>query len=237
MPEQETNSASNAEAKKNRKRTRRIRYWVLAELAVLAIILFLFLHRPCSYNPPGPVNNGTVSTYLTHELLADFYNNVQLDKPFDLIVEQDGIADIIAHKNWPWQCEGFTFDSLLITFEPGKIVLMCTVRPKGVRVVVTVVLVPSIDENGLLHLQVEAIKIGLVNITYFARILAERMYAKRLAKGGIDSDDWRAKIAAALLGNKPVEPVFDIEAKKVRIKKIRILKGRLIIGFIPAEYS
>jgi len=233
MVEQETNSKCDGRIKGGKKKRYRRLYWLSAELVLLVVVLFLLLHKPGSYNPAEPINDNQVSTYLTHELLADFYNNVQLDEPFDLIVEQAGITDIIARSKWPRESDGVVFGTPAVVFERGRIIVMGVITLKGIDFIITAVLAPRLDEGNLLHLDVDALKVGAMNVTFIAKVLARRMYERRAA--GFDGQDWRAKAAAALLGNKPIDPILDVEDKKIRIKKVHIVAGRLIIGFVPAK--
>jgi len=112
---------------------------------------------------------------------------------------------------------------------------------KGVDLVITVVGEPRLNEEGLLNLHVAKVKIGAMNITPLARMIAKRMYAQRLATVPIDTEDLGAKIAGSLLNDEPFEPVFDIadifenEKKKLRIEKITIQQEKLILRLVPAS--
>jgi hypothetical protein len=50
----------------------------------------------------------------------------------------------------------------------------------------------------------------------------------------IDFEDWRAKIAAALLNDEPFEPVFKVEDKTVRVERVTVTLGQLILHLVPA---
>ena len=86
-------------------------------------------------------------------------------------------------------------------------------------------------------MQVEKIKIGAMNITPLAKMMAKKMYAEQLAAMPveIDTESWQAKIAAALLDDKPFEPVFKIEDRKVRIEEIIVREGKLTARMVPAS--
>jgi len=102
-----------------------------------------------------------------------------------------------------------------------------------VEFVVTFVINPSFDRNGLLNLQVTKIKVGAMNITLLAKVVAKRMYQQQLASLGDDRDQLSVKIAASLLNDEPFEPVFSIEDKKVRAEKITLEQERLTIHLVP----
>lgn len=231
MVEQETNVEIVSKTKVKSRYRRLIVWFVLVDLAVAVVVFYMLLHQPGKYNPPVPADNNQVSTYLTHELLADFYNNVQLDKPFDLIVEQKGIADIIAHGKWPWRSDGVALGAPAVVFEPGRITLMGLASLKGINLVVTVVVTGGLDEQDLLHVNIGAIRIGAVNVTFFARIIARKMYERHAAK--VDTEDFRSKIAKALFVGTAFEPILKLEDHKVRIGEIEIMDGQLVIGFVP----
>ena len=209
------------------------RYWLLIDLAVTIVILVLLLYKPARYNPPDVACDKQVSPYLTHELLPQLYNGAQHQEPFELIVTQKGINDIVARSKWPKESNGIRFSSPEVFFVPESIVLMGTAFVGGVEFVVTVAAEPSLDEEGLLNLRVAKVKVGAMNITPLAKLIAKRMYSERLATTDIDAEDLRTQIAASLLNDEPFEPVFKIEDKKVRVEKINITQEKLTIRLTP----
>lgn len=230
--------------KTRKKRKFKKRYWLLIDLAAAIVIFALLLYKPARYNPPdiGPAGNKRqVSPYLTHELLPQLYNGAQREEPFELIVTQKGINEIITWSEWPKESEDIRFSAPVVFFAPESIEVMGTVNMKGVDLVVTAVVEPRVDEAGLLNLRVAKVKIGAMNITPVARMIAKRMYAQRLATMPIDTEDLGAKIAGSLLNDEPFEPVFDIadifenENKKLRIEKITIMQEKLILRLVPAS--
>ncbi len=204
-------------------------------LAAVSVLFVLLLYRPARYHPPEPAGDRQrqVSPYLTHELLPQLYNGTQRGEPFDLIVTQKGINDIIARSKWPKESGGVRFSAPAVLFVPESIVLMGTANVKGVEFVVTVVLGPRLDEQGLLNLQVAGVKIGAMDITLLARAVARRMYAQRLAATDIETEDLWAQIGASILNDEPFEPVFKIEAKKLRMEEITITQQKLILRLSP----
>jgi len=210
------------------------RYWLLVDLAIVIIILILLLYKPARYNRPKAVHGRYESQYLTNVLSPQLYNGVQRQEPFELTVTQEGINDIIARSKWPKQSGGFRFSAPEVLFIPGRILLMGTIAVTGVELVVTVVGEPAIDENGFLNLRVTKLKIGAMNVTPIARVIAKRMYAQRLAAADIDTEDLGAKIVASLLNNEPFEPAFEIEGKRVRMEKMIIEQKKLTIHLVPA---
>jgi uncharacterized protein YpmS len=207
---------------------------VLAVISAIVVIVFaLLLHRPAYYKPLDFADSKEVSLYLTHQLLPALYNGAQLQEPFNLVVTQSGINDIVAHSKWPQEFGSIRVSAPMVFFSPGSIVLMGTVVMDGAELVGTVVAEPALDAEGLLNLQVASVKIGAVDITPLARVLAERICQQQFAKAGIGAEDVQAQVAASLLDGEPFKPVFKIEDKKVRVEKITIEQKKLTIRLVP----
>jgi len=204
-------------------------------VSILAIVVFaLLLHRPAYYDPPDFAYSKEVSRYLTHDLLPQLNNGVQFQEPFDLIVSQRGINDVIGRSKWLRESDGIRFSAPEVLFVPDRIVLLGMVAVADVQFVVTVVAEPAFDQDGLLNLRVGKVRIGAVNITPIARMVARRVYQQH-ADDDIGTEDLRAKIAASILNGEPFEPVFEVDGKKVRAEKITITQGKLTVRLIPAN--
>jgi len=227
---------TDLQIRKKARRNKLIR-WLLVDLAVAAIVFALLLYRPGRYKPTGSGNykRGEISPYLTNELSPAIYNGTQHAEPFDVIITQEGLNDIIARGNWPMESEGVLLYAPAALFVPGRLVLMGTADAKGVEFVVTIELEPKIDEEGLLNLQVAKVKVGAMNITPLAKIMAKKMYAQRIAGLEVDTKALQTKIVGSLLNDEPFEPVFSIDEKKVRIEKITIEKEKLLAHLVPAS--
>ena len=226
---------TDLQIRKKAKRNKLIR-WLLIDIAVAAIVFALLLYRPGRYKPSdsGNFKRGEVSPYLTNELSPAIYNGTQRVEPFDVIITQEGLNDIIARGNWPMESEGILLYAPAALFVPGRLVLMGTADAKGVEFVVTIELEPKIDEEGLLNIQVAKMKVGAMNITPLAKIMAKKMYSQKVAALGVDTKALQTKILASLLNDEPFEPVFSIDEKKVRIEKITIEKEKLLAHLVPA---
>jgi len=219
-------------------RFKKLVIWLLVDLAVAAIIFALLLYRPGRYKPAdlgSDFKRGQVSPYLTHDLGPALNKGVQYRKPFELVITQKGINDIITRGNWPMESEGVLLYAPAALFVPGAVVLMGTADVKGVEFIITIELEPKINEQGLLNLQVAKVKVGAMNITPLAKMMAKRMYAQRLSAIPIDTEAVQTKIAASLLTDEPFEPVFRVDDKKVRIEKIAVAKEKLLLRLVPAS--
>jgi len=223
------------------KKTRRKKLvmWLLVDLAVAAVVFALLVYRPGRYDPADfdsyGHESGQVSPYLTHELSPQVYNNSQRGEPFDLVVTQSGVNEIVAGLGWPKFSEGIMLYAPSVLFVPGSVVLMITANVKGVELIITIELEPKIDERKMINLHVAKVKVGAVNITPLARMMGKKMYAERLAVLTVDTEALQTKIVASLLNEEAFDPVFSVEDNKVRIEKITIYKEKLTARLVPAS--
>ena len=240
-----SNKDTKTNLKARKKKKFKKRYWLLLDLALAIIVLALLFYKPARYRPsltfPTGNNPDQISPYLTNVLLPQLYNGSQLDEPFDLDINQKGINETIARFQWPRESNGVVLSAPTVYFVPDSIVLMGTASIKGAELVITVVAKPRLGEEGLLHLQVDKVKIGAMNITPLARLLAKRMYAERVETVPVDLQDLRAKIAASLLNEEPFEPILNVRDifedvnKKVRVEKITITQKKLTVRLVPVS--
>jgi len=133
------------------------------------------------------------------------------------------------------ESEGVLLYAPAALFVPGTVVLMGTADVKGVEFIITIELEPKIDEQGLLNLQVAKVKVGAMNITPLAKMMAKKMYLQRINALDVDTEAVQTKIVASLLTDEPFEPVFPIDDKKVRIEKITVAKEKLLLRLVPAS--
>lgn len=228
-----------ADSKKHRKtRARKLACWLFVDLVVAAVVIGLLFHKPGDYDPTdfeaAGYEQGQVSPYLTHELSPKFYNSVQLDEPFDLVITQKGINEIVAGWGWPKMAQGVMLYSPAVIFEPGYALLMATANIRGAELIVTIKIEPKIDEKGLLTFRISKVSIGAMNITPLARITAKKMYLQKIAHLPIDKETALMKIAESLLNDAPFEPVFEVDDRKIRIDKITVSKEKLTAHLVPA---
>jgi len=201
---------------------------VIAGLGLLGLIT----RRPGNYHPPAPIDDGQVSPYLTHELAASFYNNLQHGKAFELKIEQEGINDIIARGNWPQQLDGMVFSAPAVVFSPGAVFVMGTVQSGRFTAVVTVKLKGQVDDSRRLRLQVKGVWAGVLNITPLAKAFAQEALRQQADK--MPPDRFPGAILSALVNGESFDPVVQVDGKRVRIERITIEQQRLTIRFTPA---
>lgn len=231
-------TAGESKIPKKKSRLKRLVIWLFIDLTVVAAVIILLLYRPGRYDPISAAGfkPGQVSPYLTFFHSA-VYNGAQLKEPFDVAVSEEGINDMIARGDWPLENDGVMLYAPAVVLEPGMAVLMGTANLRGMEFVVTIELEPIIDEKGLLNLTVGKLKVGAMNITPIARLIAKKMYADQIAAAPVDKDSWRTKIVASLLNEEPFQPVFPIGDKKnrVRVDKVSIQKGEISLRLIPVR--
>lgn len=220
-------------------RLKKLIIWLSIDLVAAAVIIGLLLYKPDNYNPAvfdsGNIERGQVSPYLTHELSPQLYNGSQHGEPFDLTVTQEGINEIIAWSGWPKESEGVILSDPAVLFVPGSIVMMGKAVVKGVDFVVTIMVEPKIDDRKYLSLQVSKVKIGAMNITPLAKIIAQKMYEQNREAMSSQVSELQTQIVASLLNDEAFEPVFKIEGRKYLIEKIVIMSEKLILHLVPVS--
>jgi len=220
------------------RRRRMVLIWLCIDLTVAIVVIGLLLYRPAGYKPVlfGVDGNdpGHVDRYFTY-LSSEIYNGAQTRRPFDLVVLEDGINRAIGPQRWSDPSGEAVFFAPRATFSPEGVVLMGTAELKGASFVVTVGIEPKVNEQGLLALHVTQVKVGALNLTPLARMLARRMYAQRLATAPIDTEDIRTHIAGSLLDDKAFMPVLLVRDRRVRLEAVRLQKGQVVLGFAPVS--
>ena len=207
---------------------------VAAAILVAAIVFFaLLFHKPSYYKPLDYSNSREISVYLTNQLLPDFYNGVQLQEPFELVITQIGINDIVARFKWPREFGGVRFSLPMVFFAKDTIVLMGTVFMEGGEFVGTITAQPQLDAEGLLNFNVVSVKIGAVDITPLAGVVAKRICRQRYEDSNLDEKSLWNKMVISLLNGQPFEPVFEIEDKKVRVERVTIEQNKLTVCWVP----
>lgn len=225
--------------KKKKSRLRRLLYWLAIDIIVAAVIIILLFHKPAGYNPASPAGNRdddqAVHPYLSHELAPQFYNDAQDQRPFEMAILDKAFNEAIAQMTWPQEQDGATFSAPEVFFVPGRVVLMGTAAIEGVELVVTIALEPRWDDERYFGIDVKLVRIGAMNITPLAKMIAKRQYQHRIETVPVDTGYIGAKIAAALLNQETFDPIFEVEDKWVRLDRLDIVQGKLTAHFVPAE--
>ncbi len=199
--------------------------------ALLACVVFMLTTVPRHYQPLQPKNSNEVSQYLTNYLAPQIHNKSQFDEPFELVVTEQGLNDIVARGRWPIKLNGLTASGPAVVLSANQITLMATVKYGRIRAVVTIVMSPTIDEGGLLCLNLQNVKAGSVGITTLAKELSRKITATYLGK--VDGNTWADDMTAALLENKAIDPVFAAYDRQVRLTDIDISNGKAVLQLAP----
>ena len=216
------------------KRKSRVLRVVCIGLAGILILLFgigfLLTRTPACYKPAGPENANEVSQYLTNYVAPEIHNKSQLDEPFELVVAEEGLNDIIARGPWPLKLGGVTVTGPAVVLSQDRLLFMAAVRYVHLPMVVTVVMRPRLDEDGLLSINLQQVTAGVFDVTCFAKGVIEKIVADNVRR--VDGT-WADDTSAALLENKPFEPVFTVYDRQIRLTGIDILDREAVLHFVP----
>ncbi len=206
-----------------------ILFIVLASLAATGIFL---CRRPPRIYQPNPVDNPEqVSLYLTHQLGPDFYNQVQLKKPFELRVEQDGLNDILRHWIWPQKAGDVAFSDPMILFDEQAIYLMGTVEYNGFSSVLTIIASPAIDPEGNLSLNIDSIWLGSLPAKTLISSLAKYAFDRSIS--AFENDPQLEEIVRSIIYGEPFNSTFEIAGRNVKVTKITLETKILTLQFNP----
>ncbi|HSV26865.1 MAG TPA: hypothetical protein VLH60_03135 [Sedimentisphaerales bacterium] len=217
----------------DKKRIRRVLYWFAAELLIIAIILWLLVYRPRGYEAVVPDASGRISPYLTHGIAQEFYNKAQLGDPFELVIEDSALNEIIATGTWIIPQTEAQASLPVVRFLPGRAVVMASAWLSGMEFVATIKLSAPSHDDGRIGLSLDSVRVGAVPVTIAARAVAKRMYNEQIAD--LPPDHISAQVGAAIFDNQPFEPIFDVGGRRVKINKIELRDGNVRIGFIPVK--
>jgi hypothetical protein len=204
--------------------------------ALIALVLLAFVlvtHRPKYYAPLRIADQNQISTYLTHRLMPTIYNNSQLDEPFEVIITEEGLNDIIARWRQPINFNSITISYPQAILTPNQIILMATAQTRFAAPIMTVRLTLAINSSGLMNIRVDGVSLGAAPITTFAKSEGSKAFADWLAFSGTDSNNIAAQVCRSLLNDEPFDPVFEFNDKTLRITKIKLEKNKITATLLP----
>jgi len=203
--------------------------------AGLVILLFVFwfvglFRTPPYYRPVKFIADGNMSQYLTNYILPELNNKSQYGQPFDLVISEAGINDIIVRHIDADSLRQANLSDLSVAFRGGRILLTGKTVYYGIDFVVTIVLKPYIDKEGYFLLKESQIEAGRSRIP-FAGEAVKRKVLEGLVRfiNNLDIGDFNE----ASLNNRRIEPVFSLNHRRHRIEKITVGDKELIIHFLP----
>ena len=202
---------------------------------IFAIALVLTAYRPGRYAPVKITDQNQISPYLTHKLMPDIYNNAQRGEAFEVVIGQAGLNDIVGRLPQPIRLGNITLDRPQVVLASEEIIMMATVQSRPIDFFVTVELNPKINEQGLLNLHIDSIKLGALSITGLAKRIGEGVYTNWEAVTEAEPNEPASQICRSLLRDEPFEPVFEIRGNNVRISRIDVKAESISIKFLPVQ--
>ena len=212
-------------------------FWLLSLGAIglggLIGIVILFCYKPRAYQPVQPTHSEQVSLYLTNELGPDFFNQVQLDQPFELIVQQSGINDIAAGQDWIQDLGELSLTEPTIVFSDHSILLMGNLKYKKISSVLSILAFPTIDSNQQICMNIQSVRLGMLPVTQLIGKLCQKALDDN--RDAFMDDPEVEKIVQAIIRNEPFDPVFVISDHRVRIVGFTIEHGILTLTLLPEK--
>jgi len=209
-------------------------YFWLAIPFVLGLLAFVLItHRPKNYAPLRIADQYQISTYLTHQLMPTIYNNSQLDAPFEVVITEEGLNDIIARWRQPMNFNNITFTDPQAILTQNQIILMATARTRFASPVLTIRITPAIDYFGQLNIRVDSVSLGAAGVATLAKSMGNKAFTDWLVFTGTEPNNIAAQVCRSLLNNEPFEPVFKVGDKSLRICKIKLEKKKITALLLP----
>ncbi len=207
----------------------------------LVVLLLVIITTALSCKPTGLVSAevddpNQISPYLTHYLGPKFYDSIQLGKPFDIEISQDGLNDILIRDSlieggWPVTLSGIDIyaPSVQMTEQDIKIIYLITFS--GINTYISLTATPKILDDGNILIKLSDITAGAVKISSFISLLAQTLVNTYIP----ESDDLNSeqKMIRAIVAGKPFEPYFKANSSTVKVSKITLKNKSVTIGFIP----
>jgi hypothetical protein len=209
--------------------------WGLSAITVgiLTGICILLWYTPRAYKPFQTENPEQVSLYLTHELGPKFFNQIQRNGPFELVISQSGLNDIASRWEWPQQFGEMSFSDPYITFSNQSIFLMGTLTYKEVSSVITIIAIPAMDSDGKINLNIQSVRLGMVPIRAFITKLAQKAFENN--RSSFEDDPKTEENIQAIIRNEPFDPIFSFPDHWVRITDFSIEEGELKLTLVSEE--
>jgi predicted PurR-regulated permease PerM len=200
-------------------------------LAVIFWFAGLFL-TPAHYRIIRLPDDAYASQYLTNYILPQLLNKSQYNQPFELVISETGINDIIVRHIDANSLRQFNLSNLNIAFTKGRVLLTGKTVYCGLDFIVTIILKPYISREGYFFLKVPEIQAGRSRIPFIVGTV-KRKILQELTDflNNLDIAD----SAMTVFDGRKIEPVFSINHQKLRIDKISIQNKELLIHFLPQQ--
>ena len=211
-----------------KKKKSRLVYWLVADLVFGLAFVSLLLYKPSGYQPIATSMdpNQPVHRYLTH-LSSELYNGMQTREPFVIDLLEGGINESILQARWPMESEGITFEAPRVSMTPEGVTVVGMASYEGIDLAIRLEGVPTLTQKGRLNLHVAAVRIGALNVTLLARMVARKMVQAKFAWFTNEPQDTRTQITRSFLEDRPFDPLFAWEDRQVRLTHLVLAQGRV----------
>ena len=208
-------------------------FWIAIPLVLVLLAFVLVTHRPKNYTPLRIADQNQISTYLSHYLMPAIYNNSQLDAPFEVVITEEGLNDIIARWRQPVKFNNITFTDPQAILTQNQIILMATARTRFANPILTVRITPATNSFSQLNTHVDSVSLGAAGITTLTKSIGNKVFTDWLAFTGTEPNDIAAQVCRSLLNDEPFDPVFKVGDKSLRICKIKLEKKKITALLLP----
>jgi uncharacterized protein YpmS len=208
-------------------------FWIAIPLVLVLLAFVLVTHRPKNYVPLRIADQNQISIYLSNYLMPTIYNNSQLDEPFEVIITEEGLNDIIARWRQPVKFNNITFSDPQAILTQKQIILMATAKTRFANLVLTIRITPAIDYFGQLNIHVDSVSLGAAGVTTLVKSAGNKAFADWLSFTGTEPNNIAAQACKSLLNDESFEPVFKVGDKSLRICKIKLEKKKITALLLP----
>ena len=165
--------------------------------------------------------------------MPTIYNNSQLDEPFEVIITEEGLNDIIARWRQPMNFNNITFADPQAILTQNQIILMATANTSFASPILTIRIAPAINLFGQLNIHVDSVSLGAAGVTTLAKSMGNKAFTDWLEFTGTEPNNIAAQVCMSLLNDEPFEPVFKFGDKSLRICKIKLEKKKITALLLP----
>ncbi len=241
MAKENTDSPQNENPRPRKKRRRKLLIWLMVDLGVAIVVLLLLFAKPSGYTPNKEITNQgprkIVPRYWSL-LGSQIYNEAQLGVPFDVVIEEDKLNEAIRQGTWPLTSDSVKLYAPTASLQKNHLQLRGTAELRGAELILTIQIRGDVDPNGIARLGLSGIKVGAMNITPVAKLVARQAYQHQIAYVMADPNRIETKLLSALLDNKPFDPVFQVRnvnrrQATVRVTAIEVREGEIIASMAP----
>jgi len=208
-------------------------FWIAIPLVLVLLAILLITYRPKNYAPLRIADQNQISTYLSNYLMPTIYNNSQLDAPFEVVITEEGLNDIIARWRQPMTFNNITFTDPQAILMQKQVVLMATARTRFANPVLTIRIIPAIDSFGQLNIHVDSVSLGAAGVTALVKSAGNKAFADWLSFTGTEPNNIAAQACRSLLNDESFEPVFKVGDKSLRICKIKLERKKITALLLP----